>query len=219
MKLELMRKEVANVVDDSSFNPEDIDRYINEAIGYAAGLVKLPALKRVGTITLPADAYTADLSTLSDDIIGSIGYAVLSTGAELNILNGVEELLMTYPKLDKIGVPADIALENKTLWFQPAMLAEYTAMLVYYTKPSLLTKNSDEPADFPEHLHRRLFVHGAAWMMFDMIEDGIEQDKKVNTQSHFFHSFSEMNKESGIVKLREWIGTNRVHHISSTWRY
>jgi hypothetical protein len=220
MKLELMRKEVANIVDDSSFNPEDIDRYINEAIGYAAGLVRLPALKRVGTLVMPADAYSVSLTGISgDELIGAITYAVLSNGDELNILNGVEELLMFYPKLDSVGPPKDIAQEHQTLWFQPAMSAEYTATLVYYTKPALLSKNSDESSVFPEHLHRRLFVHGAAWMMFDMIEDGIEQDKKINTQSHFFHSFSEMNKESGIVKLREWIGTNRVHHISSTWRY
>ena len=99
------------------------------------------------------------------------------------------------------------------------MMSEYTGTLIYYTSPTLLSKNADSPSQFPDHLHRKLFVHGAAWMIFDQIEDGIEQDKKVNTQSQFFHSFSEINKESGIVKLREWIGMNRVHHISSQWRY
>jgi len=94
-----------------------------------------------------------------------------------------------------------------------------SATLVYYTRPALLSKNTEEPSLFPEHLHRKLFVHGAAWMMFDQIEDGIENEKKVNTQSQFFHSFSEMNKEAGITKLREWIGLNKIHHISSTWRY
>lgn len=218
MKLEAIRKEVANIVDDPSFSPEDIDNYINEAVGYAAGIVRLPSLKRVGTISLVSTAYSVSLSGMTgDEMVGSIAYAVLSTGTELNIKSGVEELLMVYPKLDKVGPPLDIAQEGTTLWYQPS--GDYTATLIYYTRPSLLSKNSDEPSEFPEHLHRRLFVHGAAWMMFDQIEDGIEDTKKVNTQSQFYHSFSDSNKESGIVKLREWIGLNRVHHINSTWRY
>lgn len=217
MKLEAMRKEVANIVDDPSFNPEDIDAAINEAVGYAAGIVKLPALKRVGSVSLLSTASSVSLANMTDRLIGSVTYAVLSTGAELNILNGIEELLMSYPKLDEVGTPKDIAVEHQTLWYQP--MGDYTATLIYYTRPTLLSKNSDEPSDFPEHLHRRLFVHGAAWMLFDKIEDGTEQDKKVNTQSQFFHSFSEINKESGIIKLREWIGMNRVHHISSIWRH
>lgn len=218
MKLEAIRKEVANIVDDNSFNAEDIDRYINEAIGYAAGLVRLPALKRVGTVSLLSSAYSVSLAGLtSGEMIGKITYAVLSNGAEPIILNSVEELLAEYPKLDEVSQPLHIAQEHYTLWYHP--MGDYTATLVYYTRPSLLSKNSDEPTDFPEFLHRKLFVHGAAWMMFDQIEDGIENEKKVNTQSQFFHSFSEMNKESGITKLREWIGLNRIHHISSTWRY
>jgi hypothetical protein len=218
MKLEAMRKEVANIVDDSSFNPEDIDRNINYAVMYAAGLVRLPALKRVGIVSLLASAYSVDLRSMTgDEIVGAITHAVLSNGAELVIRTGVEELLVDYPKLDAIGAPQVIALEHQTLWYQP--MGDYTATLVYYTRPFLLSKNSDSPDDFPEHLHRNLFVHGAAHIIFDQIEDGIESEKRVNTQSHFFHSFSEMNKESGICKLREWIGMNKVHHISSTWRY
>jgi len=124
---------------------------------------------------------------------------------------------MFYPTLDSTGVPKDIALENKTLWYHP--MGAYTASIVYYTCPALLVNKTDEPTDFPGHLHRKLFVHGAAWMIYDQIEDGIEQQNKVNTKSHFYHSFHEDNKTSGIVKLREWIAMNKVHHISSTWRY
>ena len=217
MNLEQMRKEVDNLVDDPSYSFMDIDRYINEAIGYAAGLVKVPSLKRVGSVSLSEDAYSVSLNDLTDEMVGSITWAVLSTGQELSILNGVEELLMFYPTLDYEGTPKVVALENQTLWYHP--MGDYTATLVYYTRPALLTRDSEIPSDFPQHLHRKLFVHGAAWMMFDQIEDGIENDKKVNTNSQFYHSFSENSKESGIVKLREWIGANRVHHISSTWRY
>jgi len=218
MKLEQIRKEVANIVDDNSFAPEDIDNYINQAISYSAGVVKLPALKRIGTVDFSEDAYSVSLSEMvGDALVRSISYAVLENGNELNILNGVEELLMSYPKLDKVGIPKDIALETQTLWYQPA--GDYTATLVYYTRPAPLAKNTDIPSVFPEHLHRGLFVHGAAWMIYDQIEDGIEQEKKVNTINQFFHSFSEVNRESAIVKLREWIGQNRVHHISSIWRY
>jgi len=217
MNLEEMRKEVANLVDDPSYSFDQIDGYINEAIGYAAGLVKLPALKRVGSVTLSEDAYYVSLNSLTDEIIGMITYAVLSNGTELSILNGVEELMMSYPKLDSVGVPKVVALEHKTLWYHP--MGDYTATLVYYTVPALLTSNDDIPSEFPKHLHRKLFVNGAAWMIFDQIEDGIEDNKKVNTQSQFFHSFSDLNKDSGLVRLREWVGANKIHHISSIWRY
>ena len=217
MKLVDIRKEVANIVDDSSYAPDEIDSYINEAVQYTAGVVKIPALKRVGTVTFTADAYTVSLATMTDELIGKITFAVLANGKELSILNGVEEMLMFYPTLDSLGYPDSVALENQLLWYQP--MADTTGMIVYYTRPASLTRDADEPTDFPAHLHRKLFVHGAAWMIFDQIEDGLEQEKKVNTQSQFYHSFSEDNKHSGIVKLREWIAMNRVHHISSTWRY
>lgn len=217
MKLEDMRKEVENIIDDNSYSPEEVVAKINEAIQFASGLVKLPPLKRVGSVTFTDDNYSVSLTSLTDEIIGRITWAVLSTGKPLNILNGVEELLMFYPTLDSTGVPKDIALEDKTLWYHP--MGDYTASIVYYTRPPLLVEKNDEPTDFPEFLHRKLFVHGAAWMIFDQIEDGIEQGDKVNTKSHFYHSFHEDNKNSGIIKLREWIAMNRVHHISSTWRY
>ena len=217
MKLEQMRKEVANIIDDSSYDAEAIDSYINEAVQYVGMQIKLPSLKRVGTVTFTEDDYSVSLVNLTDELIGKITYAVLANGKELNILNGVEEMLMFYPTLDALGSPASVALENQLLWYQPASAT--TAMIVYYTRPALLVKNVDTPTEFPSHLHRKLFVHGAAWMIFDQIEDGIEESKKINTQSQFYHSFHEDNKNSGIVKLREWIAMNKVHHISSTWRY
>jgi hypothetical protein len=217
MKLEDIRKEVENIVDDSSFSPDEVVSYINQAISYASGVVNIPSLKRVGSVTLTDDDYSVSLSSLTDEIIGMITYAVLDTGKELNILNGVEELLMFYPLLDEVGTPSDLALEGTTLWYQP--MGDYSCSLVYYTKPAMLSDKDDVPSNFPDYLHRSLFVHGAAWMMFDMIEDGLDEGKKVNTQSHFFHSFDENNRHSGIVKLREWVSRNRVHHISSTWRY
>jgi hypothetical protein len=216
MKLEDMRKEVANLVDDESYSPEEVVAYINEAIQYASGLVKLPSLKRVGSVSLTADGYSVSLNNLTDELIGKLTWAVLSTGKELNILSGVEEMLMAYPSLDKPGVPKDIALEHKTLWYHP--MGDYSASIIYYTRAALLAKTNETPSDFPEFLHRKLFVHGAAWMIYDQIEDGIEGEK-LNTKSHFYHSFHEDNKNSGIIKLREWIAMNRVHHISSTWRY
>jgi hypothetical protein len=217
MNLEEMRKEVDNLVDDPSYSPDQIDRYINEAIGYAAGLVRLPSLKRVGAVSLTDDDYYVSLNSLTDEIIGMITYVVLSNGQEPDILNGVEELMMRYPKLESVGTPKAVALEHKTLWYHP--MGDFSATLVYYTRPALLLKDDDIPSEFPSHLHRKLFVNGAAWMMFDQIEDGIEDNKKVNTQSQFFHSFSDLNKDSGLVRLREWVGTNKVHHISSIWRY
>lgn len=216
MNLEELRKEVANVVDDRSFNSEDLDFYINEALQFVAGQIKLPSLKSVGTVSLLESAYSISLTELTDELIGGLTFAVLSNGQELNIHGNLEALLGKYPELNSVGTPRDVALEHQTLWYHP--MGDFEATLIYYTRPPLLRRNEDTVSCLPSHLHRQLLVHGAAWMIFDMIEDGVE-GKKVNTLSQFYHSFNEDNKNSGIVKLREWLGLNRVHHISSIWRH
>jgi len=88
---------------------------------------------------------------------------------------------------------------------------------VYYLNPSFLEEDTDIPTDFPEYLHRKLFVNGAVYFIYDQIEEEVE-GKKINTTNYYWQSFSEDNKESGIIKLKEWISRQRIPYISSCWR-
>ncbi len=217
MNLEAIRTEVENLVDDSSYDADIIDSYINETLIFAAGLVNLPTLKMIDVVdTVQNQAYTSVIPANST-FSGVLRRVKKADGSEPRIYPDLERFLDDYT-MDNEGAVEAVCLEGSTLWYQKIPSSPETLTILYFKNPSPLSKDGDEPSDFPSHIHRKLFVHGTAFTIFDQIEDGVEGDK-VNTKNHFWHSFSESNPESGITKLREWLARTQPHHISSVWRY
>jgi len=217
MNLLEIRTELSNIIQDSSFGIDALDSYINQSILYAGAAVDLPHLKRIGTVaTIVSQAYTT-LNGLTGGFSGKLRRVKNSDGDPITIYSDLALLMDTYPTMVEEGEVEAVALEGYTLWYQKIPTAAETLTCLYYRNPSTLSSKGEIPSDFPEHLHRDLFVHGAAWIIYDQIEDD-EEDKKVNTKSHFWLSFDETNRHSGITKLREWIGKTRRHNISSSWR-
>jgi len=207
--------EINNITQDSSFSGS-INDYINQCILYAGALVDLPHLKRIGTVdTVLAQAYVA-LTGLTGGFSGKLRRVKDSDGNPISIYPDLALLMDDYPTMVEAGEVEGVALEGSTLWYQKIPAAEETLTCLYFRNPTTLSGDSESPTDFPSHLHRNLFVHGTAWIIYDQIEDDVE-DQKVNTKSQFWLSFDENNKHSGITKLREWIGKTRRHNISSTW--
>jgi hypothetical protein len=217
MNLEAIRNEVENLVDDQSYDADTIDRYINDTLAFAAGLVSLPTLKMIGVVdTVVGQAYMSAVpadSTFS----GVLRRVKKADGKEPRIYPDLERFLDDYT-MDNEGQVEAVCLEGSVLWYQKIPSTPETLTILYFKNPSPLSQDNDEPSDFPGHTHRKLFVHGTAFTIFDQIEDGVEGDK-VNTQSQFFHSFNSRNPDSGINKLREWLARTQPHHISSVWRY
>lgn len=210
--------EVDNIVDDPDYTSDDIKEYVFQAILYAGAQVNLPHLKRIGTIDTVEDQAYVSLATLTGGFSGRL-LRVATNGIAIypNLQMLLDEYVTEdYPDLSEAGSVEAVALEGNILWYQYVPEEVETLTLLYYQNPSIDLANADSPSDFPAHLHRKLFVHGAAWMMFDMMEDGMEAPK-VNTAAQFFHSFDERNKHSGITKLREYVGGNRTHWKSSVW--
>ena len=112
--------------------------------------------------------------------------------------------------MDDVGDVEYVALEGSTLWYLPAPAAAGSLRVVYYQNPTLLSGDTDVPSIFPTHLHRKLCVDGACWLIWDSIEQG-EDGSKPNTDRHY------AKFEMGISKLREWIAVRRRHYISSVW--
>jgi hypothetical protein len=216
MKLLEIKTELSNLVQDASFSGDTLDSYINQAILYAGANVDLPHLKRIDTVdTIVSQAYTT-LTGLTGGFSGKLRKVKDSDGNPITIYSNLELLMDEYPTMVEEGEVEAVALEGYTLWYQKIPEAAETLTCLYYRDPTTLSKNDDIPSDFPAHLHRNLFVHGAAWMVYDQIEDD-EEGGKVNTKSQFWLSFDETSRHSGITKLREWIGKTRRHNISSSW--
>lgn len=212
-----IREEVENIIQDDSFNDDTLNEYIDQAILYAGANADIPELKRISTVdTILGQAY-ASLSDLAGGFSGKLQRVKNADGDNITIFPDLALLMDEYSTMEEEGEVEAVALEGSVLWYQyiPAVIETLTCL--YYRNPTLLSDDDGSPSDFPEHLHRQIFVNGVAWIVFDLIEDGIEGEK-VNTKAQFWLSFDERNRNSGIVKLREWISKTIRHNISSSWR-
>lgn len=212
-----IRIELENLIQDNSFDSDTLNGYIDQSIVYAAANVDIPELKGIDTVdTVPGQAY-ATLSGLTGGFSGKLRRVKDSNKNPISIASDLGLIMDVYPLMDEVGDVEVVALEGSTLWLQKSPAEAMTLTCLFYRNPATLSTDSAIPSDFPIHLHRQLFVHGSAWLVYDQIEDGIEGEK-VNTKSQFWLSFDEGNRHSGIVKLREWLAKTRRHNISSSWR-
>lgn len=211
-----IRTEIENLVQDASFVSATINTYINLTILYAGTQADIPELKRIDTVdTITSQAY-ASLSGLTGGFSGRLRRVKNADGDSVTIFSDLALLMDAYPTMIEAGDVEAVALEGSTLWYHKIPATAETLTCLYYRNPTTLSADGESPSDFPEHLHRYLFVNGTAYMIYDQIEDDVE-DKKVNTRGQFWLSFDETNKHSGIVKLREFIAKTRRHNISSSW--
>ena len=213
MNLGEIRLEVENLVQDDSYTNAEKDALINEAVQTAAAMVMLPGKRTLTTIdTETSQAYTTVTGTVAD-FSGILRRVKNSDGGSITIYPSLELLLDAFPTMDEEGVVEGVALDGNTLWYQKIPASAETLTILVTTNPDTLTADTDSPSDFPTHLHRKLFVNGTAYIMYNEIEEGQDGDK-TNTNAQHWLSFNEQNRHSGIVKLREWISVRKINHIS-----
>ena len=223
MNLEEIRTEVELKVEDPSYGPDQLDAFVNSCVQYAAALVSIPSLKRIGTVvTQEGESWVSLATGLTGNgtFSGHLKKVKKENGVFPLVYPDLDRLMLDY-SLDEEGEVIAVALEGSTLWYtkMPETTQE-TLTLLYYVNPSRLVKNADAPSDFPEHVHRKLFVHGTAYMVWDEIENRSElEGQKVKTTEHYWQSFDERNAESGVNILRRWMARIKSHHISSVWNY
>lgn len=210
MNLEEIRDEVKLLVQDDGFDDEAIDDYINQALMDSTWQLMLPSLKRLDTVTTSTSVAYVSVSALEGGFSGKLVRVYDSDGEEVETVSSLELLMDSYGNLTETGDIEQCCLEGNILWYAKIPTVAETLTLLYYRNVEMLVRDSDVASDIPEFCHRPLLVHGAAWMMFDVFEDGLD-GAKVNTLSHRGHY------EGGIVKVREWLGRNNKHYISSCW--
>lgn len=173
---------------------------VNEALAYAAGEVDIPSLKLVTSVDTVVDQAWATMPVTS---AGKLLYVSYGSNTEVDIMPSLTDLLVDSPGLDEAGEVESVALEGNVLWYRKIPETATTLLILIYRKPTTLSGSTDTPDIIPDHLHRHILIHGAARILYEDIEDGLDENEKVNTLHHTSMT------ETGIQKLREWIGKNR----------
>lgn len=219
MELADIRTEVENIVQDEGYVGAVVDGFINKALAMAVEEADLRSMKVMDTVdTDDEGAAFVSLVTLAGGFSGKLQRVMNSSGEPVKIYSDLETLVERYPGIAEVGSVEAVALEGSVLWYQKIPAEAETLTLIYYRNASALVDEDDEPEDIPEHLQRKLLVHGAAYMIFDEVEDDVD-GKKTNTQAQFWLSFSKDNKHSGIVGLQEYVARRRQHKMKNYWRH
>jgi hypothetical protein len=210
MNLGEIRTEVKLAAQDSGFSDQSINDKINEALMMVAGRVSLPSLKRIGTATTNPAASFVSFANIAGGFSGRLIRVFQADGTDLAIAPSLELLMEEYGILTTAGDIEACCLEGNTLWYAYVPAVAETLTLLYFQNPRTLADDTDEPVDLPEFSHRSLLVNGTCFLIYDLIERGVE-GAKVNTREHEGHL------EGGIIALQNWLGRNKKHQISSVW--
>ena len=207
MLLSEIREEVKLAVNDPAFTDSMIDSYINTTYQEVVAACLVPDLKGIDTVTTSTTEAFVALTGVAGGFSGVLSRIYSSTGQSITIYPKLETLMDLTGTLSESGDIEAVALEGSILWYSPIPSVAETLTLIYYKNPEVMVENSDSPTSIPEFLHRQILVNGAASLMFDTFEDGLD-GVKVNTRSR------EMSKIDGLRKFREWLGKTRKHYIA-----
>lgn len=218
MNLKQMRDEVSLIIQDDSYTAPTIDGYINQALLHACDLVAVPQLKVIDNVSTVVGQRYVNLSSVLGNFSGRLSL-VKRIGAEVAIYPDLENFIQAHPESSDGHVSA-VCLEGSILWYHAVPDEAEDLLLVYYKNPAIMVTDNDTTDAIPQSLHKKLLVHGACYMIFDQIEDGME-GQKVNTQAHYLISFFDERRatptKSGIQEFREFIASRRKNHITSVW--
>jgi hypothetical protein len=203
--VERMRK----IVQDASWQTTDLLDYLNAAHLKVAGGVTFPDSTEDLVLTPPlpdlAVQYDVQTSTTEPfiDLPTDAGYEyqrslyfVSSQRQEARIT--VEEshikFLRHWPRLDYTGDVIMVSIKGKQLYYQGVPASAETLTLWYHRKPDAIANTSAVVVGVPEHLQYDVLCNHAAWKIFNLIEDGLE-DSPGNAErckKRFYEALAEM---------------------------
>lgn len=216
MTFEELKTEVEILVKDASF-ADKYGSYINEALIEVADRTSPPDLKRIDVVStvvgqnyvslLGAGAPTGGFSGKLRKVVKSADNEAITIHQNLDVL-----FAEMGEDFSAEGEVEGVALEGRTLWYSKVPATAESLRILYYQNPPELVEDSDVCEFIPLSLHRKLLIHGAARIIFGIIEEGLEESQKVNflVNNNVF--------ETGLLEYHAWIGSRREHKISSCWR-
>lgn len=177
MTADEIEERVLEIVQDDSFEGEVLP-HINRGITWLAGKFQLASLDATDTVSCLA---TEDHVSLPEDYMHGV-YWVGKDGVRIgdpNFYNQFARFQRYNQDLTQVGSIHDVAVKGTSLYYASRETA--TLNIRYFCTPEILSSGSDIPEFLPEYLHEPLLANFAAWKIYDLIEDGIE-DPKTNTK-------------------------------------
>lgn len=200
---------VLELVADPDWGKQKVEPKVQEAYDRVCAEVPIPQLKTfISVDTVVSQAYCSLPSTFSGQVLRVID----GSRGPIEILpDGLEGLMSRYPELDDDGDLVHCAVEGNVLWYQYIPSSARTLSIVGYNNPEILAKTT-VPAAIPTHLHRGCLVYGTAWLIYNIIEEGLEPENKTNT--NWTHG---LWRKEGVQKLFEFLGRTKWHQPKSVW--
>jgi len=184
MRLDVIVSDVDNTVFDGSLSEDTIIEKINEGLRVVAELVLLPKLETSGTVVTAPGANTVDPPA---SFSRNLFRARDSEGRKVEVFSSTDLLEEDITVVNSEGVVegnvAGIALQGEKFYYAPSPATAETLTLNYYTTPTVLTNDDDEPSCIPEAHQKRLLANYAKWQLFEDIEDGVD-GAKVNSRKY-----------------------------------
>ncbi len=212
MQLSTLRDEVQVLLQDTSILDASIDSTVNEVIQEVSNLpgIVLSGLKTVfNVLTTESQNYTTLSSTVQQKILYAASSAAPKTA--LRVASVLEELYENYGDITEEGDVHTIVLEGNVLWYTKVPAVVATLICVGYSVHPTLTEDTDTTEHIPAGFHRNILIHGTASKMYELIEDGMEEEEKTNTIHHT------AKYGQGIQQLREWLGSKRKHKMRNPY--
>jgi hypothetical protein len=213
MNFQQLKNAVGELIQDASLEPS-YGNLINDAYYKAVDICDLP-LRQFASVTTVLDAGYTTVSLATRISTRLIKAKIAETGDSLLTYPTLDQFWDDFPDLTVVGSLSAVCLEDTVLWYAKIPEAATTISLLVKTYPELLEEASDIPVAIPAHLHRQILVHGAAWLLYEILEQN--EDQKVNSASMYNMSFNRKNPDSGINMLFNHIAKTRYHHAGSYW--
>jgi hypothetical protein len=218
VNLREIRNELIAVIEDPSYSTEDLNAAIYATYKHIFNIVDVPSLKSIGALDTNVGENYVSLSELVNGEFKGRIKRVLSD--DITIFKDLEALHDYYgvDDWDDAGAVTGVAQEGTILWYQPIPATAQTISFIYYKNPPEFTDDDATPTYIPDDvMQRKLLVSGTAYGIMNAVEDA--DDYKVAAKSHYYFSFDEDNRDSGISQFRAFVAKQRVHHISNVWNY
>lgn len=194
MNASTLEEKVLEIVQDASFE-DNVLPFLNQGLFFIAKEQNLSSLEASDTLTALS---TTNNVPLPDNYMKNI-YSVNKNGALIGDPNYYYEFprfLRYHPDLSNIGTIVDVAVKGRSLYY--CNREDTDLDIRFFEFPEKLESGKSIPSCLPDYLHEPLLANYAAWKIYDLIEDGIE-DQKTNTriyQNLFFSYLADLKMYS-----------------------